>query len=132
MTSFRLVTELLIVSGAIGSVVSWRDWRNSKSNRSFWPSFIVKADLVFGAMVGGLMALDHSHILWKRNLDIFQLSNLGAEAISVMIILFLLADLLRHEIYALFLNKEGNLKAAFDARMNQYSNVNQRIPNHVV
>jgi hypothetical protein len=120
------------VSGAIGSVVSWRDWRNSKSNRSFWRSFTVKADLVFGAMVGGLMALDHSHILWKRNLDIFQLSNLGAEAISVMIILFLLADLLRHEIYALFLNKEGNLKAAFDARMNQYSNVNQRIPNHVV
>jgi len=92
----------------------------------------VKADLVFGAMVGGLMALDHSHILWKRNLDIFQLSNLGAGAISVMIILFLLAALLRHEIYALFLNKEGNLKAAFDARMNQYSNVNQRIPNHVV
>jgi len=132
MTSFRLVTELLIVSGAIGSVVSWRDWRNSKSNRSFWRSFTVKADLVFGAMVGGLMALDHSHILWKRNLDIFQLSNLGAGAISVMIILFLLAALLRHEIYALFLNKEGNLKAAFDARMNQYSNVNQRIPNHVV
>lgn len=127
-----LVTGLAIVSGAIGFTVAWRDWCNSQNNQSFWLSFIVLADLVFGTLVSGLMALNHSHILWKRNLDIFQLSNLGAEAISVIIILSLLAALLRHEIYALFLNKEDYLKTASDATMSQYSNVNQRISNHVV